>query len=264
MVLTATGYVPIEAGASGSADPSSGVRPTRNQSISKAPSAYQKAAADDPKHPGWPAGTPDGRGGQFRPKDAEAAPDSGVTHASLANDPRVISDAIPDNIWKPGAQYAQSVVQNNAKTNNPIIDSTTDVLLQTLVRVHALAGDGSGPWYGTRIHILFANDLRSQNLPGIGRSGVEQSFSLGDIAKYGEDGTVRVDVYMRDDTGKILAVWDVKTGGAVLTGARVRQLRAELGVGNDVPIIELHVIRGATLKARGLGCVGLIIIAMVR
>ncbi|MGA8169688.1 MAG: hypothetical protein WB816_02445 [Methylocystis sp.] len=28
-----------------------------------------KAAADDPDHPGWPAGTPGGRGGQFRPKD---------------------------------------------------------------------------------------------------------------------------------------------------------------------------------------------------
>ncbi len=28
-----------------------------------------KAAVDDPKHPGWPAGTPGGKGGQFRPKD---------------------------------------------------------------------------------------------------------------------------------------------------------------------------------------------------
>ena len=31
-----------------------------------------KASPDDPKHPGWPAGTPGGRGGKFRPKtDAE-------------------------------------------------------------------------------------------------------------------------------------------------------------------------------------------------
>ena len=28
-----------------------------------------KASPDDPKHPGWPADTPDGKGGQFRPKD---------------------------------------------------------------------------------------------------------------------------------------------------------------------------------------------------
>jgi hypothetical protein len=29
-----------------------------------------KASSDDPKHPGWPAGTEGGRGGQFRPKGA--------------------------------------------------------------------------------------------------------------------------------------------------------------------------------------------------
>jgi|HubBroStandDraft_2_1064218.scaffolds.fasta_scaffold08316_1 hypothetical protein len=34
----------------------------------------RKASPDDPKHPGWPAGTEGGRGGRFRPKDgAEAA-----------------------------------------------------------------------------------------------------------------------------------------------------------------------------------------------
>jgi hypothetical protein len=31
---------------------------------------FRKASPDDPKHPGWPAGTEGGRGGQFRPKDA--------------------------------------------------------------------------------------------------------------------------------------------------------------------------------------------------
>lgn len=33
------------------------------------PLEIHKASPDDPKHPGWPAGTPGGRGGQFRPKD---------------------------------------------------------------------------------------------------------------------------------------------------------------------------------------------------
>lgn len=32
-----------------------------------------KASPDDPEHPGWPAGTPDGRGGKFRPKDGDAS-----------------------------------------------------------------------------------------------------------------------------------------------------------------------------------------------
>src|SRR5271155_3922773 len=32
----------------------------------------RKASPDDPKHPGWPAGTPDGLGGKFRPKEGSA------------------------------------------------------------------------------------------------------------------------------------------------------------------------------------------------
>lgn len=179
------------------------------------------------------------------------------------NDSCVISDVTPDNSWRPGAQYAQVEIQNNTKTNNPAIDRTTDILLETLARIHALAGNGSGPWYGTRIHVLFANDVVLQNLPGIGSTGVEESFSLGDIARYGEDGTVRVDVFMTDDTGKIIAVWDVKTGGARLTGARVSELRAEVGVGSEVPVIELHVTRGATLKVRALGGGGVDITARI-
>jgi hypothetical protein len=33
----------------------------------------RKASPNDPKHPGWPAGTEGGRGGQFRPKDGSEA-----------------------------------------------------------------------------------------------------------------------------------------------------------------------------------------------
>jgi hypothetical protein len=33
----------------------------------------RKASPNDPKHPGWPAGTPGGLGGKFRPKDGSAA-----------------------------------------------------------------------------------------------------------------------------------------------------------------------------------------------
>jgi hypothetical protein len=42
-----------------------------------------KAAVDDPVHPGWPARTPDSKGGQFRPKDGEtivAANTPGLGH----------------------------------------------------------------------------------------------------------------------------------------------------------------------------------------
>jgi hypothetical protein len=37
------------------------------------PSGIRKASPDDPKHPGWPAGSEGGRGGEFRPKDGSTA-----------------------------------------------------------------------------------------------------------------------------------------------------------------------------------------------
>jgi hypothetical protein len=259
MVLTATGFVPIEANAGGESEKAS----TNGQDVKPhAASTVRKYSADQPR---VPVGNPDGgqwtNGNSSAPKQ-DYSPEAQGSSVLASRPNAILSDATPDPI-KPGAQYAQLNVQNNAKTANPLINRSTDILLQTLARIHALAGDGSGPWYGTRIHLMFANDVELQNLPGIGRNGVEQSFSLGDIADYGEDGTIRVDVYMRDETGKVIAIWDVKTGGAILTGARVRQLRAEVGVGTEVPVIELHVNRGATLKARTWGSV-LSIIALSR
>ena len=35
-----------------------------------------KASPDDPDHPGWPKDTPDGQGGQFRPKDGAEGPNA--------------------------------------------------------------------------------------------------------------------------------------------------------------------------------------------
>lgn len=53
--------VSIEANAEGSANLPAGARAAKAKSIADAPSIYQKAAVDDPEHPGWPAGTPDGQ-----------------------------------------------------------------------------------------------------------------------------------------------------------------------------------------------------------
>ena len=81
MVLTPTGYVPIEAnvgGGSGSPDaPLQNAKPAlRSEKL-----ALQKASPDDAKHPGWPAGTPDGKGGQFRPKDSGDSSDDNANSA---------------------------------------------------------------------------------------------------------------------------------------------------------------------------------------
>ena len=167
MVLTATGYVPIEAVASSPAGLTRGSMLPRRAMDCQV--ELQKYSLDQPR---VPAGNSDG--GQWTNGDgAGDSPNDQSSGSSVPKtDARVMSDATPDNTWKPGARYAQIVVQNNAKTNNPKIDQATDTLLQTLARIHAAAGDGSGSWFGTRIHLLFAGDVRSQNLPGIGRDGV--------------------------------------------------------------------------------------------
>ena len=56
---------------------------------------------------------------------------------------------------------------------------------------------------------------------------------------------------LRDGRGPlapILAVWDIKTGNARLDAQRVAQLRENLGIGSDVPIIEIHIRRGISVK----------------
>lgn len=62
-----------------------------------------------PNQPRVPAGsreggqwTADGAGGGSRSPGSQP-----TTRPAPINDPRVISDAVPDNGWKPGAQYAQ-------------------------------------------------------------------------------------------------------------------------------------------------------------
>ena len=70
MVLTATGFVPIEANAG------------KEGSAKSTQRALRKASPDDPEHPGWPAGTPERKGGQFRPKDGDAS-DTGQMPGAL-------------------------------------------------------------------------------------------------------------------------------------------------------------------------------------
>ena len=106
MVLTATGYVPIEANAGGEGAGDGNANANR-QTPNSVKSALGKARPDDSEHPGWPAGTPGGRGGKFRPKDdatnegenatPTASERSGDEKIRLAQEdtPGIGSDAFP-------------------------------------------------------------------------------------------------------------------------------------------------------------------------
>jgi hypothetical protein len=83
MVLTATGFVPIEANAGAGGEGASAGQATANGQTENsvkppAKSPLGKASSDDPEHPGWPAGTAGGKGGKFRPKDTATGVSSAV------------------------------------------------------------------------------------------------------------------------------------------------------------------------------------------
>lgn len=138
------------------------------------------------------------------------------------------------------------------KTGDPRIDAKTDEILDVLKEVVEDTEPGEGFLYGIEIHAKLAARLRELDLPGIGRHGVEQSFVAGDIVRHGLSGSIRTDVILRDGrTGAapIRAIWDIKTGERGLSLSRVRALRAAAGVDDSVPVIEIHLLRGISVKS---------------
>lgn len=77
-------------------------------------------------------------------------------------------------------------------------------------------------------------------------------MTLGELSRYGAEDSIRTDVHMRshpDATGSIIAIWDLKTGSATLSPSRAGARRAGAGVGPEVPVIEIHAIKGVSVKA---------------
>jgi hypothetical protein len=143
-----------------------------------------------------------------------------------------------------GAKYAQ----NYAVQNHPVIDSTTEILLAQLAASLHKLGTGFGVLFGIRVHTDFANKVRALDLPGIGNDGVEQSFSMGSLARYGAANSIRTDIFLRDRSGEPLAIYDVKTGNASLTPARVRELLKHVGrEGMPIPVIQLNFSAGTAI-----------------
>lgn len=148
-----------------------------------------------------------------------------------------------ENDWSAYLRHAQLILPS-AITNDPRIDRTTRFLIDALTESAREIGVDlpfgmRATVFGTRVHTDFARRIRELDLPGIGRDGVEQSWSLDDFARYGLAGSRRTDVYLRDPSGRPMAIYDVKTGNARLSPQRIQELRDYVGAGN-IPVIELH------------------------
>jgi hypothetical protein len=153
-----------------------------------------------------------------------------------------------------GQQVAQVGTQidisTDALTGISRIDENTVNLVKALASVVDTVGlvTGDPLAYGRAIHLAFAGRVRLAGFPGIGFFDVETTFGLEPDVYYGAKGTVRTDVVVRNDAGEIIAIYDVKTGSRGLSSSRVRELRTKTRSGLSVPIIELSLVHGISLK----------------
>lgn len=154
----------------------------------------------------------------------------------------------------PRTQIAQNDINidTSALTGISKIDDTTKQLANTLARIKDVvdhASDLAPQVYGIRVHTAFATAVKNSGLPGIAPADVETTFG-GDYR--GAKGSVRTDVVLRNDAGDVITIYDVKTGEKGIEPARAAYLRFKVGVGNDVPIIQMSFKDGITRKSASL------------
>jgi hypothetical protein len=146
-----------------------------------------------------------------------------------------------------GGAAGQTQIINNARTGISTIDDATDALAGKLAKVIDVLPKGSGPLYGIAVHTAFGLSVRFGNIRGIGVGDVEHTW--GGDGRYGSLDSVRTDVILRNDIGEPIAIYDVKTGSARLSPARVQVLREAVAPGSNIPVIEMHIERGLSLKS---------------
>jgi len=251
MVLTATGYVPIEANAGGEGANANG----HGANAQSAP-IVQKYSSDQPR---VPAGNPDGGqwttgdGGSGSPSSSSGAASDEPEHPRryAARETGTLTDeTATENRGAHNPRYAMTTVHDETPmaTGNPVIDSTTDKLTTLLVGVmnNLELWPGLTPQrYGQLVHQQFANAVRAAVLPGIAYNDVETTFPEG--WSYGSPDSIRTDVVLRDDSGTIIAIYDVKTGQSGLTFARISELLAKTRAPIGTRVMELR-IDGAILR----------------
>ena len=93
-------------------------------------------------------------------------------------------------------------------------------------------GQGKGPVYGTKVHTAFEKIVQRLGLK------TEQSYLNGHRVGRGTPGSIRVDA-LEGTVDNPTVVYDLKTGGAQLTQARIQQIQKNLPGGNNVPVIMI-------------------------
>jgi hypothetical protein len=192
-------------------------------------SAEQRFKANfNPDQPRVPAGQPEGgrwtdMGSAVDDADAPANRDDAVRSATVSTSPSVAASGgrtpiLVTNVLPGGRKTAVTIDYSRAMTGFSNIDGATKALCETLAESMSdvsFLPEWTPQIYGTAVHVDFGVRVRLQGVPGIASAEVEQSFFNKDTADYGDRGSVRTDVLLRNEVGDIIAIYDLKTGGAV-------------------------------------------------
>lgn len=87
------------------------------------------------------------------------------------------------------------------------------------------------------MHAAFRKEVQALANPTL---RTEVSFLAKEEVKWGTPGSVRVDVVQYGPGGEILSIFDLKTGGAVLTPQRAEEILSNLPGTQNVPIIMIR------------------------
>jgi hypothetical protein len=245
MVLTAAGFVPIEANAGGKeASAGAGANAQSAPAVQKYSPGQPRVAAGNPDGGQWTTGD----GGSGSPSNSSDVAGGGPGHptryAALETGTRTDAGGDRENSRSASTDVT---IKPSAVTRNPRIDATTAKLITILAGVMDTVerAPGTTPQlYGQIVHKQFANAVRAANIPGIGYDDVETTYSLDKDAHYGSPDSIRTDVVLHDESDKIIAIYDVKTGKAGLTSARVNELLAKTRAAPGTAVIELRFGRG--------------------
>jgi hypothetical protein len=134
----------------------------------------------------------------------------------------------------PGAQGPATNVGVGFPSATP---STQSILTSAAQQAHAIVGPGSGGTHGTHVHTAFQRIVDRLGNPSL---ATEQSYLNRQWVPRGTPGSVCLDGV----EGAVIrpsAIYDLKTGAARLTPARIRQIRRHLPPGcENIPIIVIR------------------------
>ena len=133
----------------------------------------------------------------------------------------VVTDATVGAVFSAGGKYiGQGLKSILGSISQRAASKLTDVATSVLRRM----GPGRGPDYGTRAHKAFADAVNGTKI-GSNVIRTEVSYLNGQIVRYGTKGSARIDAGLYDKSGKLLQVFDLKTGGAKLTSKQVQHIQ---------------------------------------